>query len=357
MNDSERILGAFSEVYFYKELVLNNLHFIPENSTEKEVADLVINGGDFIIAIQLKARNEQDQTSDSEKEYKWLTKKCKEAKKQVKESIAYINSGELPTFENSRNQEVQLSASTDVIPVVVFMNDNIGNSYPHILHKHSEEGMDINCISFADFQQMCKNLLSPMEIVEYLKWRLAYFQKNGDVDISLYFDDNDTLTVVRPSQRESLSYQFVAEQYGIEGDHKRAVYAEAFTDMLHKLPSRVVVESEKDSSYPLILFFAHFNRLEIKEFVERVNKSLHASHEGKYNICGSIRNVEQRYVIFFVSTHDGYALNMDLLAEIAKEKGSFDILLQVFCYWENGEEFRIDYVFQDNAGRYISIND
>ena len=73
MNDSERILSAFSEVYFYKELVLNNLHFTPENSTEKEVADLVINGGDFIIAIQLKARNEQDQTSDSEKEYMGLT--------------------------------------------------------------------------------------------------------------------------------------------------------------------------------------------------------------------------------------------------------------------------------------------
>lgn len=353
MNDSEKILSAFSELRFYKELVLDNLHFTPENSTEKEVADLVINGGDFIIAIQLKARNEQDKTTDPEQEIKWLTKKCKEAKKQVKESIAYIHSGELPAFENKRNQRVQLSASTEVIPFVVFMNDNIGNNYPHILLKHSEDGMDINCMSFSDFQKMCEALLSPMEIVEYLKWRLDYYQKNGEVNISIFMDDKDNLTLVKPTQGEVLSYQFIAEQYGIENDQERFVYVEAFTDMLHKLPSRVVYESEHNSSYPLILFFAHFNRLEIKEFVERVNRSLKAAQEKNFTICGSLRNVEQRYAIFFVSTYDSYALDMDFLAEIARKKGAIDVLLQVFCYWESREEFRIDYGFQDYAGRYL----
>ena len=353
MNDSEKILSAFSELYFYKELVLDNLHFTPEDSTEKEVADLVINGGDFIIAIQLKARNEHERTSDSEREYKWLTKKCKEAKKQVKESIVFIHSGKLPAFENSRHKQVQLSASTEVIPIVVFMNNSIGNNYPHILLKHSEEGMDINCMSFSDFQQMCKILLSPMEIVEYLKWRLAFFQNKGDVSISVYFDDNDNLTIIKPSHGETLSYQFVAEQYGIEEDYRRKAYVEAFSDMLRKLPFRVVAESEKDSSYPLILFFAHFNRLEIKGFVERVNRALQASRKEKYTLCGSLRNVEQRYVVFFVSTHDGHAFDMDLLAEIAKEKGTFDILLQVICYWESRKEFRIDYCLQDTADRYL----
>ena len=75
--------------------------------------------------------------------------------------------------------------------------------------------------------------------------------------------------------------------------------------------------------------------------------------KGDYSISGSIRNIEQRYTIFFVSTHDGYYLNMGYLAEIAQKKGAFDILLQVFCYWENDVEFRIDYIFQDNAGRYL----
>ena len=353
MNDSERFLSAFSELRFYKELVLRNLHFTVEGSTEKEVADLLIYGGDFVIAIQLKARNEKDQTSDPEKELKWLTNKCKVAKKQVKESIAFIRSGDLPTFENGRNKQVKLSATTEIIPLVVFMNDNIGNNYPHILRKHSEDGMDINCMSFPDFQQMCKVLLSPMEIIEYLKWRLLFFQNNGDVNISVYMDDKDNIMLVKPSHGEALSHQFIAEKYGVEGDRERTKYIEAFTDMLHKLPCRVVDESKNDSSYPLILFFAHFNRLEIKEFVERVTRSLNAARKEDYSICGSIRNIEQRYAVFFVSTHDGYSLNMYHLAEIAQKKGAFDILLQVLCYWENNVEFRIDYIFQDYAERYL----
>ena len=352
MNDSEKMLSAFSELYFYKELVLRNLHFTPEGSTEKEVADLLINGGDFIIAIQLKSRNEKDQTSELEKELKWLNSKCKAAKRQVKESIEFINTGKLPAFENGRKKRVKLSVTAEIIPLIVFMNDSVVDDYQHVLYKHSDEGMDINCMSFHDFQKMCKALLSPMEIVEYLKWRLSYYLKNGNVNISIYMD-NDSFTMVKPTHCESLCLQFVAEKYGIKSTQERQEYIRAFSEMLHKLPSRVVMESQEDGSYPLILFFAHFNRIEIMKFVERIDKALDAARTKEYNIVGSLRNVEQKYVIVFVSTHDGYALDMDFLAKMAREKGDFDILLQVFCYWESEKEFRIDYRVRDCFDEYL----
>ena len=62
VNESEKILSAFSQMYFYKELVLDDLKFVPENDTEKEVADVLLNIGDIIIAIQLKSRNDKDLT-------------------------------------------------------------------------------------------------------------------------------------------------------------------------------------------------------------------------------------------------------------------------------------------------------
>lgn len=34
VNDSEKLLSAISELYFYKELVQSNLHFTEEGSTE-----------------------------------------------------------------------------------------------------------------------------------------------------------------------------------------------------------------------------------------------------------------------------------------------------------------------------------
>lgn len=166
MTKSEQLLSAFSEDYFFKELVFDELCYTPANSTEVELADLIINLDDFIIAIQLKERNTADQTSDELKEHKWLEKKCRIAKGQVKETLRLISSGAIPSFQNKRGQEVALRADAKIIPLVVFENAQIAK-YPHLLKKHSEDGVDINCMSFDDYVEMCRSLISPMEIVRY----------------------------------------------------------------------------------------------------------------------------------------------------------------------------------------------
>ncbi len=88
--------------------------------------------------MQLKASNESDKTEDMEKEIKWLNHKCKDAKKQVKNSIMYIRAGTHPAFENVRGQQVTIYSNAEIIPVVVFMNEDIGNHYEHVLRKHSD---------------------------------------------------------------------------------------------------------------------------------------------------------------------------------------------------------------------------
>ena len=47
MNDTEKLLSAFSQMYFYKELVQDDLCFTPKGDTERELADLLINLGEF----------------------------------------------------------------------------------------------------------------------------------------------------------------------------------------------------------------------------------------------------------------------------------------------------------------------
>lgn len=95
MNNSERLLSAFAEKTFFKEFVMDDLCFTPESGSEIELADLLINLDSYIIAIQLKARNQTDQTDDKNIENKWLSKKCKNAKAQVKETLRLISSGSL----------------------------------------------------------------------------------------------------------------------------------------------------------------------------------------------------------------------------------------------------------------------
>ena len=70
MTNSEKLLSSFSEDFFYKELVYADLKFVPEGGTEIELADLIINLEDVMLAIQLKERNERDRTQDKNVEEK-----------------------------------------------------------------------------------------------------------------------------------------------------------------------------------------------------------------------------------------------------------------------------------------------
>ena len=58
MTQSEKLLSSFSENYFFKEFVYADLKFTPKGGTEIELADLIINLEDIVLAIQLKERND-----------------------------------------------------------------------------------------------------------------------------------------------------------------------------------------------------------------------------------------------------------------------------------------------------------
>lgn len=294
VNDSEKILSAFAKLYFFEELVHDTLQFATEGSSEKEVADLLLNLGDVIIAIQLKWRNDKNATGNELQEIKWLGKKCKDAKGQVKESIGYIRSGVLPAFSNGRNQSISLNSDAKIIPLVIFMNKEI-KSYDHILKKHSEEGMDINCLSFEDFQKMCEILLTPIEIVEYLEWRLRFYENHGSVDFMIYEAEDRTLTFTKPKSNEAPAYQFLAEEYGIQQSQELAMYTQAFRDFLHRLSEHTVVQSEETADYEMIRFFAHFNRQEIKPFIERLHLTVDKAQNAEYGMFGSLRNRLEKF--------------------------------------------------------------
>ncbi len=87
MTNSEKLLSSFSEDFFYKELVYADLKFVPEGGTEIELADLIINLEDVILAIQLKERNERDRTQDKNVEEKSAIDDKKSAVDRIKSAI------------------------------------------------------------------------------------------------------------------------------------------------------------------------------------------------------------------------------------------------------------------------------
>ncbi len=344
MNKSERLLSAFAEMYFFKEFVLDDLCFTPEDSTKVELADLLLNLGDIVIAIQLKSRNEKEQTHDLSKENRWFENKCKKAKEQVKETLRFISSGILPTFKNKRGQDIILQTDAEVIPLVVFDNDAI-KKYPHILRKHSENGMNINCMSYHDFQEMCRIIITPIEIIAYLKYRKDLYETHGDIDFMIFDGEGPHFLITKPTTNESLAHQFLTEEYGFKPRIKQQFYLRAFQDFLHSIPAHTIIKSEDNATYEVLLFLAHMSRIEIFAFMKRLIATKRCARIGRSGIIKSLRRTDDEYAIFFVA---GNIIAADRLLPIVHKKAKVKKMLEVAVCWENWKNFRIDFVFLYN---------
>ena len=68
-----------------------------------------------------------------------------------------------------------------------------------------DDGLTVKCMLIDDFKLMCKQLLSPIEIIEYLKWRKAFYKKN-----------------------ENLEKQYLYEKYGENTIYEDRLYYELF---------------------------------------------------------------------------------------------------------------------------------
>lgn len=343
MNDSEKIISTFSEKYFYKELVYSSLKFNSQSGshTEVEFADLIINLEDVILAIQLKERNKQDRTQDIDVEEKWLKRQCKSAKKQIKDTISYINN-EKVSFVNARGKETRINPDAEIVPLIIFENASI-SEYDHLLRRHSAEGLNVNCMSLEDFRCMCRELLSPIEIIGYLKWRQEFYEKNGAVNL-LITETESGFFLSKPQRHESLVHQYLFERYGEGVFSENNYYYELFNEYVSVLYEHTEEVSEENGCYEVVKFLAHLYREEIKHFSERVEKALAVAKEKKFKIAGTLRNAKQEYAIFFTATEQGESIPTEKLLPIALEKQNIHTLLQVIIYWLNDEEYRIDFL-------------
>ena len=104
------------------------------------------------------------------------------------------------------------------------------------------------------------------------------------------------------------------------------------------------MESKINGCYEVIKFLAHLFRDEIKCFVERTEKALLIAKTKKFNLVGTLRNVQKEYAIVFTATEQGKQVPSEELLPVVFEKQKVHTLLQVITYWVNDNEYMIDFV-------------
>ena len=199
-------------------------------------------------------------------------------------------------------------------------------------------------MSLEDFRCMCIELLSPIEIIEYIKWRHEFYEKNGSVNL-LITETKRGFFLCKPQNKETLVHQYLYEQYGGEALSEEKFYFELFREYVSVLYEHTEQVSETDGCYKIVKFLAHLYRNEIKDFAERVEKSIIAAKEKRFKLIGTLRNQKSKYAIVFTATEQGEYIPTEKLLPVVFEKQQVNRLLQVITYWVNDEEYRIDFLF------------
>ena len=225
---------------------------------------------------------------------------------------------------------------------MVFENDSI-SEYEHLLRNHTNDGLAVNCMSIYDFKLMCKQLVSPIEIIEYLKWREVFYKNNGAINL-LITETNNGFVLSKLQKNENLVQQYLYEKYGENAIYEDGLYYELFSQYVSVLYEHKEIQSEINGCYEVIKFLAHLFRDEIKCFVERTEKALLIAKNKKFNLVGTLRNVQKEYAIVFTATEQGEQIPSEKLLPVVFEKQKVHTLLQVITYWVNDNEYRIDFV-------------
>lgn len=170
MTKSERLCEKLGILFFFKEMVKSNLVYITEDKEEKELADLILRVGKYILLIQIKEKD--DNGSDIKK---WLENKVyKRAKQQIKKS--YIELKKTLKFKDSTNTDIlEDLEECCIILIIIFDVGETAINYNRSYHSE-QNNMLINIFSIIDFELMCHKLISPMEMIEYIKERVDYLK-------------------------------------------------------------------------------------------------------------------------------------------------------------------------------------
>jgi hypothetical protein len=260
--NSENIISGINSSTFFKEFTYSKNDFKAlDSNQELEFADNVVWLDDLFFIYQIKER-EQGAVDDK----KWFHNKVlKRAVQQIKSTLKYIDVYSEINIENEKGHKldiVKAKNNTNVKKIIIYAVDK---DFPEELRTkkfyESSEVSLIHLFHYEDYYWVCKYLITPAEVNEYLEFREALFLFNkaySDVLPEQYFLAHflETPDADHFDERyiDNLkNYNVKQEEFDISG------VVEDFNKNIK------LIENETDY-YPIVQEFAKLNRSELAEF-------------------------------------------------------------------------------------------
>jgi len=271
--DSENIVSKINSGVFFKEFTFSKNDFKELDTNQQlEFADNVVWLDDLFFIFQIKER-ERGAVSDE----KWFESKIKnKAVKQIKSTLKYISKYPEILIENEKGHRLDITKAKENASVKKIIIYSTNDDFPEELRNQKfYESSDVGLIHLfhsEDYYWICKYLITPTEIDEYLNFRENLFQ----------FD--------KPRSRALPEQYFLSHFFETpEADHFDAHYIDNLKDsdikiqefdishLIENFSKNIKLINHQTEYYPIIQEIAKLNRSELIEFKKRLALSTEKS--------------------------------------------------------------------------------
>ncbi len=259
-------ISTLNSFYFLREFTYAITKFTPsiENKQQFELADNVIAFDDTMIVFQLKERNPNGTTTAE----KWFQSEIiNKGKKQIKDTISYLDMYESITVTNQQGHEFSLSKpiNSKVHKIILYSGIDAlpHNSKSRNFYISKEVGI-IHIFHSSDYRMIVDTLVTITEIEEYLSFREKLIDKHKNLLLNI--------------AEEAIIGQFLSREYTECPSDDYIIFSKSlkqeFNDwdimsILHTFKEKTI-KSEKECDYYYIFKeIAKLTRDGLKNFKER----------------------------------------------------------------------------------------
>lgn len=351
----ENFISIINENFFLKEFSFSKNDFSPPQMSELQFSDHVIWLDDLLITFQIKNR-EVLVSHTPEEEIKWFKNKIlKEAKKQIKHTLNYLKIHREINITNERGHIFNVASANlkkEIHIILYSPHELLPEEYRRKKHYLSDIAGFIHLITAYDYVEVCRILITPAEISEYLEFR-------KDI-ISKWEKEVNSL----PEQ--ALVGQFLHGNFNISPSDEFIKYFLAFDQnrnefdilpFLKNFPEQITTANNPYEYYKILAELAKLNRNELKEVKLRINLCVEKAKNLEYDKPYRFTSIRTGCCFVFIIIPLEYIKNSSNLLQAFTCLHKYDQQLRkcigIYIIY-NGEYFDIGWYFIEEDWVYNS---
>lgn len=176
----EQYLNFMSSEFFFKEFTFSDVRFSFDNQSEIELADLMLVVGKVFILFQLKERNREPLTSNT-KEDRWFERKVlRKAIDQFANVDKAVKRGGAVSARSVAGIDQRFSALafSDSVKMVIYSADPMLSTEMRGKKTRTSRRIGlVHLMEINDYIDVCRQLMTPMELHDYLMFRKSVVEK------------------------------------------------------------------------------------------------------------------------------------------------------------------------------------